>query len=151
MVSSNEEHWNSYEEFDSYEEAVEFALNDFAADYGIEPGRHVYVGQVREITNEMIASRVCSAEQVLEDVGEYLYELVGDEVTHPFDTNVAQRVDLDFHLEQAFLEWARKHRLQAGCFTLDHVSSHVVERDFEAEEESKQVALDADRMTREAP
>lgn len=137
MCSTNEEQWDCREEFDSEEEALAYALSEFAPDYGLEPGDRVFVGQVEEIDRESMAEYAADDERVVEAIGEYIYERVGDDPNdEPYDISVSreQQNDLGRMLRATIVEWMTKHDLRAPCFSIGRTSSHVVpDRDESAE------------------
>lgn len=148
VVSDNEEVWSSSEEFDTEAEAVEYALDTFAYENNLEPGRWVWVGQIsHEETNAAaLAGHAFCAVDGVERINERLYDLLGE----AFDTaarggiraTAAQEDELDAGVASVVAAWLEKHDLVPSCYTLGRVSSHVVVRDFEAEEEALREAED---------
>jgi hypothetical protein len=126
VVSSNEERWDSGEEFDTYEEARAYALKGFPEDWDLESGDRVFVGQVAEITHEQMAAYAVDVDRVIESIDECLYERVGDEVQNTLPATPEQVHNLGRRLEETIVQWMRDHDLSAPCWSVDHISSHTV-------------------------
>jgi hypothetical protein len=123
--SSNEEHWDCYEDFDTREEAEVYALGEFGSGYGLEDGATVWVGQIKAITPADLASHGADAESVIESLDERLYELVGDAGDFQLDAPSAAKDDLDARLEATIRDWMNAHGIEPGCWTIEHAKSHT--------------------------
>lgn len=123
--STSEEHWDHSEDFDTREEAVAYAMTEFAADYGVEDGGLIWVGQIKEIAADDLARHGADAWKVIDNLSERLYELVGDACDYELEVSKDQEADLDERLESAIRGWLNAHGIKPNCFTIEHVEHHV--------------------------
>lgn len=128
IVSDNEEVWTCGEEFDTEEAAVAYAIAEYAEDYGVDPGRCVFVGQVstEETNAAAIAEYAVDADGVVEACEERFYDLLGDAIEVTIQTTEEQRADLNKRLAAVVAAWLTEHSLVPQCFTMQKVTSHVV-------------------------
>lgn len=131
--SDSEEHWTCLEEFDTKEEALEYATTQYADDYGIEPGSRVWVGQIKRITPEMLAENSIDARHVVDEMDTWLYEMVGDILPNEVECTKEQEKDLQHRLEETVKKWLVDNNIETKCWLLEHVSSVVLE-DEDAED-----------------
>lgn len=121
-ASTAEEAWNGSEEFDTREEAIAYAVSELG-----QPGQRVYVGQIHEITNAELAESVFDGDRILEDIDQYLYDQVGDEVTNEMPpTTREQLADLEARLAATLAKWLDDNGMKAPCWRIDHVTRHDV-------------------------
>ena len=120
-ASTNEERWDSSEEFDTRDEALEYAKFELGPDYGLDDGDSFFVGQIQPITGPDLAEHVADGSGVIDAIGERLYELLGDEIDPTFPVTSEQETDLDARLATAIREWFAAHQLEPKYFTIEHV------------------------------
>ena len=128
MASTREEHWDSSEEFDTREEAIEYAKHVLAIEHNLEDGATLYTGQVSKITSDKLAAHGADASCVIDNLGERLYELLGDEVDHDFPVTTEQEADLDARLTATIRDWMIAHGLEPTLFEIEHVETHSFEQ-----------------------
>lgn len=124
--STDEEHWNCDEEFDTEEEALSYLMSEHAPSYGVDDGHFVYVGQIKAIRNEDLAEYATpDTDRILDDMSEYLFENVGPDFAENIEASKEQLADLETRLKDTILKWMEDHSIKPTCYTLDHVKSHA--------------------------
>ncbi len=125
--STDEENWSScFEEFDTKQEALDYA-QEFAQNEGVEPGLTVYVGQVRKITTAHLAENAASAEVVVENIDEWLYENVGEEIPNQIECTPEQTEDLQRRLNATVEQWLNDNSIEAPCWKVENVQYVLVD------------------------
>lgn len=127
-LSTDEERWSIGEEFDTRDEALKYAETVLAPEYGLDDGDSFWVGQIKAVTMNDIADALFDGDRVLDDVGEWLYENVGEDFTDEIVASRAQLDDLEQRLAATVREWAAVHGIQPTCFQLEHVERHTWEQ-----------------------
>jgi len=128
LVSSNEEHWDCGEEFDTKDEAAVYAVGEFAKDYGVEPGRRVWIGCVESLDKPLdLAASMFDLDDALEKLGEALWEQCG-EAAEDAGPKFSKRECEEFEANvRAYIaSWLIVHDKHVECFTLEKVESLVV-------------------------
>lgn len=124
IASHHEERWTDREEFDTRDEAIAYALSELAPGYDVD---RVYTGQIDQITPDEIArAGLGNVETIIENVDEWLYETIGDEVEYNLPSTRTQDDDLMERLRAAFVEWMRVYSIAPCCYRIEHVKSHEV-------------------------
>lgn len=129
-ASTREERWDSSEEFDTREEALEYAKHYLANEMDLEDGASFFTGQVHAITPDELAAHGADAWRVVENLSERLYELLGDELCDQikFTVTPEQETDLDARLAVTIRDWMIAHGLAPKAFTIEHVETHSFEQ-----------------------
>lgn len=127
-ASTREERWDSSEEFDTRDEALEYAKHWLAHEHDLQDGAHFFTGQIHAIASMDLAEYGADAEKVIDGIADRLYELLGDEVDHEFPVTPEQSADLDARLTAAIRDWIIAHKLEPKMFTLEHVTMHTFEQ-----------------------
>jgi hypothetical protein len=127
--STDEEHWNCDQEFDTKEEALAYAMSEHAPDMGVEDGQRIYVGQVETIKLDALADSACDADRAIDNMQEWLYENAGEgaEDSLKIITKDAE-ADLDVRLTNTVLEWMKAYGIKPNYFLIGYVESHVWEQ-----------------------
>jgi len=126
--STNEEHWNCSEEFDTRDEALAYAISEFAPDYGLDDGDSFWIGQIAAVTIGEIAESILDSDGVLDQMACWLHDNVGPDFVDDIDVTNEQADDLEKRLHATVREWAAGHGIKPRCFTLNHIERHTWEQ-----------------------
>ena len=128
LASSNEEHWDCGEEFDTKDEAAVYAVGEFAKDYGVEPGRRVWIGRVESLDKPLdLAASMFDLDDALDKLGEALFEQCGEAAEDAVPTlSKREYEDFETHVRVAIATWLRANDKHVECFAIEHVESLVV-------------------------
>lgn len=124
--STDEDVWNCGEEFDTPEEALEYAQHVLGPDCNLEDGAHVYVGVQRQVELDELARRATDASTAIESMALWLCDNFGDEVSeNALDVSKEAETDLDLRLEMTVRQWMSDHGIKPSVCHIDRVQSHV--------------------------
>lgn len=126
LFSQNEEYWDSVNEFDSKEEAIEFGKEEY-------PYEDFYVGQMYDLKFEE-KELYDSSERIIGELSDNLYEQVG-ECSENWWISITkeQEEDLNKMINETVIKWIEKNKLQPSCFKIDDVE--LIKGDYEYEED----------------
>lgn len=128
MVSAHEERWDNSERFDTKEDALAYATGDFASEYGIEPGRRVYVGQIERVDLKDLADAAIDFDSMWDQMSCWICDNVGPDFAddNPEVPKGAGDV-IEQRVRDALLAAMRETGVLVGCFRIEPVISIVVE------------------------
>lgn len=134
--STHEETWNGGETYATRDDAVACALGEgwteastilpeTSGDLDLMPGQRFWSGQVVAITAREVAEAAGCGQSLLENIGEWLYEQIGDEASDgQIEATHEQVLDLDARLAATIEAWLVAHGLEPTCYRIEHATSH---------------------------
>lgn len=123
--STDEEHWDCSEEFETRDEALAYVMNTHAPDYNVEDGCSVYIGQIKMPKVEDMASGSARADMVIDSMMEWLYENVGEFAQDSIEYSKVQETDLQARLDATVVDWLRANAIKLDCYLVDPVERHT--------------------------
>lgn len=124
MVSSNEEHWDDGERFDTKEAAIDYARGGYAEDYGIEPGGRVYVGQIERVEFDDLAAAAIDFDSMWDSMSCWIHDNVGPDFADDNPTFPAGAGEIiEQRVRAALVAAMRETGATAGCFKIRHATS----------------------------
>jgi hypothetical protein len=133
VYSSREDNFTFSEEFDTKEDAFEFAVGEL----GLQPGDYAYVG----MKVPCLASDFLHADPFIDVVIDYMKESSYEELCDFTDSWLSdltedQKADLAASLHSAVDSWATKHKKQPEFFTVIDVDCIVYDPEEDDEVEN---------------
>ncbi|HEY6037094.1 MAG TPA: hypothetical protein VIV58_22600 [Kofleriaceae bacterium] len=122
--STQEEHWDCTEEFNTRDEALAYAVSEHVPEMGLDHGDNLWVGQIQAVTLEPIVESLFDAESIEDRIACWLYDNVGEDFADDIAITKAQGEDLERRLAETFRAWATEHKVAPTCFTLARVEHH---------------------------
>jgi len=125
ICSTRVDGWNGAKEFDTRENAIDYAVHDLAVEQGLEQGRRVYTGQLRDLDAGQIAERAFDEQSLLGTIERWLRDSFGPDFDWGLASTTEQEADLRKRLVKTIKSWFRDHGIEPGALTVEHVRSHI--------------------------
>lgn len=127
--STDEEVWDCYEQFDTAEQARQYAIDAHCDEQGQEFDTPFYVGRISTVKSAALAHGGVDATRILERMDEWLYDNVGEAAE---DTGIsatpAQIEQLQQLLEQVTTAWLETNKVAPTVCSFESVHEHRYER-----------------------
>ncbi len=121
--STNEEHFQCSEVFDTREDAIAYALDVLAYEYDVDDGGRVYTGMIRPLMPSDVAP--FDGDDVIERASERLYDHVNDDVCNGIDASPGDTAELERRLNQVFVDWMIETKSMPKVCAIEAMQSHV--------------------------
>jgi hypothetical protein len=117
--SSNEE-WFQSDPCDSREEAIAEAMHELS----LEPGDRFWIGRAVPITPEDVAEHITDADTIVEQIGSYFYDNLGDQSPEcEFTAKPEDAKELEHGIAAVIAAWLTKHDI-IKSHRMDKVTDH---------------------------
>ena len=127
--STHEEVWDGFEQFDTPQEAMQYAIDTHCGEQGLEFDRHFWIGKVKRIDPDDVATLGVDVDRMLEAMGEGLYDLVGEVADgHQIEPTPEQQQELESLLTSVTAAWLHKHKLIGELCTFECIKSETYAR-----------------------
>lgn len=126
--SSHEENWNGDDEFDTKEDALAYAISEFAPNYGLDDGDSFWIGQISKVTIDGLADTVFDSDDILDRMACWIHDNVGPDFVDDIDWTKEQGEDLERRLAATVREWATANDVEPRCYTLENIERHAWEQ-----------------------
>jgi hypothetical protein len=122
--STNEEHFDCSESFDTEAEAIEYGKH-YCEEMGIEDGDLYYTGQIDAVTVEEMVNGAPDSDRVIESIDMFLYDNLGEVAEGGLSVPAAAQADLDERLRTCVKDWIIAHSLVPNWCHIERLKSHV--------------------------